>query len=484
MKNILEQLEPNAVFKHFENICRIPHGSYNTNKLADYCIEVAEKNHLASIKDGAGNVIISLPASSGHETAAPVILQGHLDMVCEKNESSDHNFEKDPLSLNIDGDYIFADQTTLGGDDGIAIAMCLALIEDPSIIHPKTYCVFTTEEEVGMDGAYALDLTPFSDAYQMINLDSEEEGTATVGCAGGARVSCSYHLHRRNARGTIAKVTISGLGGGHSGEEIDKFGYNANILLGKVLSSISSKIDYGIISLTGGNKDNAIPQTAEAEILIGATDRELLDTEISNLESMFKNMAAPIDKDMYFSVQYGENKQVEILGPDSQKLVLFVLNVVPNGVQTMNRSDENVVDTSLNLGILKTERSTLTTLFNIRSTNDNARDLLCDQLSSFANYLGGTASTTGQYPAWQKRKNSPLYDTMAKVYHSLFDKKLKRVTTHGGLECSLFANRRPDLDIVAIGPNVFDIHTPNERLSISSTQRTWKFLKAILNALS
>lgn len=484
MKKILSHLEPKTVFEQFEQICQIPHGSYNTKALADYCEGVALNNNCPCLRDGAGNLIITIPASPGHEAAEAIILQGHLDMVCEKSSQSTHDFKNDPLSLQVNGDFISANQTTLGADDGIGIAMCLALMADHSIVHPKLYCVFTTEEEVGMDGAYALDLSSLSDVHQMINLDSEDEGQVTVGCAGGARVACTFPLHRVKAKGLQATITVSGLAGGHSGDMINKFGFNANILMGKILAAISKEIDISISHLSGGTKDNAIPQTAQAELLIGPDERESLDLLVNKLQNTYKNIAAPMDQNLSFTIQYGKTKQVEVLGPDSEELVIFALGIAPNGVQAMNRSEKDVVDTSLNLGIVQMERSALIIIFNVRSTNNDSRDFLCEQLTAFSDFLGGSSKTTGQYPAWPKRNNSQLVRTLNTVYRKLFDHDLNIVTIHGGLECSLFAAALPDLDIVSIGPDNLDIHTPNEHMSISSVNRTWQFLLEILKTLA
>ena len=484
MENLLEAIEPKNVFQHFERICQIPHGSYNTKALADYCESYATGKGLEAIRDGAGNLIITIPATKGHESASPVILQGHLDMVCVKDAASPHDFEKDPLKLVLKDDFIYADKTTLGADDGIGIAMCLAVMDDPSIVHPKLYCVFTTEEEVGMDGAYALDFTPIADATRMINLDSEDEGTVTVGCAGGARVVVTYNLHRLKARGLQTTLTVSGLAGGHSGDGISQFGYNANIVLGKILNEIAKKIDFSIISLNGGIKDNAIPQTARAELLIGPGEREELDLEVHRLQQIYRKMASPIDSNLAFTLAYGETRQFEVLAPDSEFLILFTLNMVPNGVQSMNRTAPDTVETSLNLGIVEMERSVATMIFNVRSTSNFDRDQICDQLCALADHLGGSSKTTGQYPAWPVRESSPLTLTLSEVYHQLFGKDLKVMTIHGGLECSLFAAAMPDLDIVSIGPDNLDIHTDNEHMSISSTARTWDFLKAVLEQLA
>ena len=274
MTTIPQTLQPETVFQYFYEIAKIPHGSYHTEAIGDYCLDVAKQFGVSAYKDGAGNVIAVLDATPGHESADPVVLQGHLDMVCEKEEGHTHNFEKDPLNLSVDGDYLHADRTTLGGDDGVAVAMCLALMEKKDIIaHPKTIIVLTVEEEVGMDGAYALDPAAFDSAKCLINIDSEEEGIATIGCAGGAEMDLSFPVTREDVSGMMVGITVGGLAGGHSGMSIERYGYNADILLGNILFSLAKEVHYKIAGLSGGTKVNAIPQTAKAYVIINPDDR-------------------------------------------------------------------------------------------------------------------------------------------------------------------------------------------------------------------
>lgn len=486
MKSILADFEPKALFEHFEAITRIPHGSYNTAALADAIVKLATEKQYDVKKDDAGNVIVTVPATEGHEDAAPVIIQSHIDMVCDKVPGSTHDFEKDPLKLVIKGDDLYADGTTLGADDGAGVAMMLTLMTDTTITHPKLYLIFTTEEEVGMDGAYALDMSPFSDATMMINLDSEDEGTATVGCAGGSGVTCTFPLRRVKAKGLTAAITVSGLDGGHSGDEINRYGLNANVVMGKILTAVGKKIDFSIISLDGGTKDNAIPTSCTAKLMIGPYERVELDQMLNTLQQTFHTIAGNNDQNLTITVTYGDNKQVEeeVLGPDAEALVLFALGMAPNGVQSMGRLGTGEVDTSLNLGIVTTEDKAFTMVFNVRSQFDVARDMLCDKLTAFAEYLGGKATIRGQYPAWQKRDHSALFDTMNGIWRQMTGKPLTALTIHGGLECSLFSDQLPQLDIVSIGPNNKDIHTPNEHMSIPSFKRTYDFLLKTLEALA
>lgn len=483
MNSITKGLEPQSVFKYFEAIASIPHGSFNTDAIADYCEGVAAQFHLPCIRDAVNNLIVTIPASAGYEEKGPVILQGHLDMVCEKVAESSHNFLTDPLSLYVKGDRLSAKGTTLGGDDGIAIAMGLALMEDTTIAHPKVYCVFTSDEEVGMPGAAALDLTPIADAQSMINVDSEAEGILTAGCAGGAVVLCAYPLRYTKAKGLKATLRVSGLLGGHSGEMISRFGENANILLGQVLFQLAKDIDYSIITLEGGKMDNVIPKEAYAEILIGPNERVKTTTKINALSESFRGIAGRVDKDLSITIDFGEERQFNVFGRDSEEKALFLLLNTPNGVQAMNRSVDGLVDTSLNLGCVKVEDGSLTMSYCIRGSMTTSRDFLCDKLCAFAVHLGGTTSVSGVYPPWEYREQSPLRDLMIATYEDLFGKTPEVVTIHAGLECGMLSEKLPHLDIVSIGPDLFDIHTPSEELSISSTKRTWDYLLAILEKM-
>ena len=485
MTTEIQTLKPEKVFHYFNEIAKIPHGSYNTEAIADYCLDVAKQCGVPAVKDGAGNVIATLEASPGREGAAPVVLQGHLDMVCEKEEGHAHNFEKDPLALTIDGDYLTAEGTTLGGDDGIAVAMCLALMaEKDQIVHPKTIIVLTVEEEVGMDGAYALDPAVFDGAKRLINIDSEEEGIATIGCAGGSEMGLKFPVTRTDETGLIVSLAVGALQGGHSGMSIHRFGYNADILLGNILFSLGKDITFKIADLSGGNKVNAIPQSAKAHIVINPEDREKLGLILSRLQENLRQSAEQGDKNLFISARFGDLGTYDVMDPESEKRCLMALNIMPDGVQSMGRVLAGRVDTSLNLGIMKTTETTFELITHLRSNVDNDRDLLGDKIEAFTKYLGGTAVVTGVYPAWTPKSDSPLYTVMNAENEKLFGTPLVKDVTHGGLECALFAKKCPDMDIISIGPNILDVHTPAERLSISSTERVWQLVTATLAALA
>ncbi|MEG1432174.1 beta-Ala-His dipeptidase [Eubacterium sp.] len=483
MEKILAGLTPKDVFEQFEAICGIPHGSYHTHAIADYCEAYAKAKGLSYLRDSANNLIITVPASPGYEDSAPVIFQGHMDMVCEKTPDSTFDFDIDGLKLVVEDGYIHATDTTLGGDDGIAIAMGLALMADSSIPHPKLYLVFTTDEEVGMGGATALDLSPIADATSMINMDSEEEGIFITGCAGGAFALCSYPLRRTKAKGLCTTIKVSGLAGGHSGTAIQYFGTNANVLLGQILFQLSKTLDYSIIRLNGGSKDNAIPREAQADILIGPNEKALITEKIAELAATFTRITGSIDRQLSITAEFGDIREYEVFGRDSEELAIFVLMNSPNGVMSMNHIQKGLVDTSLNLGIMRTDGDCLSLSFAVRSNQTASREFLTDRLCAFTRYLGGTASVSGVYPPWEYRTDSPLRDLAVAKYTEIYGKPPVVETIHAGLECGIIASKLPDLDILAMGPNILDIHTTEERMEIASVQRTWKFLLAMLKSL-
>ena len=486
MSDPLKNLKPEHLFKHFKAIADIPHGSYHTEKLSDAILAFAEEKHLDATRDGAGNVVITVPASPGHEGAAPVILQGHLDMVTVAKPGVIHDFNSDPITLVVKGDDLYADGTTLGADDGAGVAMALALLDEPDLVHPKLYLVFTTEEEVGMDGAYALNYKQFADARSMINLDSEDEGTATIGCAGGTHMTSTLPIRRVKAKGFAAVLSVSGLAGGHSGDEVDRFGLNAVKVLADALCTIAKDIDFSIVDFKGGERDNAIPTSAEARLLIAPGERVTLDQMVNTLQQTFRAIAGERDQNLTFTLDFPEPESVEaaVLDPDSENRVLGALAAAPCGVVAMNRSVAGAVNTSLNLGVAATEDKILSLIFLVRSDRDTARDIICERVTRLIDLLGGTTEASGSYPAWTARETSPLLDTLSAIWKAQTGETLVPLVSHDGLECSLFANALPDLDIVSIGPDNIDIHTANEHMSISSFQRTYGFLKAAVEALA
>ena len=475
----LEGLEPAAVFHYFEDICGIPHGSRNTKMISDYLVEFAKTNGLRYIQDEMNNVILFGEGTCGMEDHAPVILQGHMDMVCEKDEDCAIDMEKDGLDLYHDDFWIGAKGTTLGGDDGIAVAFGLALLADKSIPHPPLEIIITVDEEIGMLGADAIDLSMLK-GRTLINLDSEEEGIFTVSCAGGARATISMPVDRRVVYGPCIRLSVSGLQGGHSGVEIHKNRANANKVMGEFMSRIQKLMPLCLTSFVGGSKDNAIPRTCQATLVAMGIQLERINTIAQELEAEIKEKYdEPEASIQAFDVDaLGGNS----LTTESTAQVISLLCAIPNGVQAMSQDIEGLVQTSLNLGVAKLgDRFTVTS--SVRSSVNQEKEELLDQLKKLAEFYNATYSQMGDYPAWEFKKDSNLRDTMVRIYREMFRKEPEVVAIHAGLECGLLGEKLPGLDCVSIGPQMHNIHTSRETLEIASTERTWNFLLEVLKAL-
>ena len=475
----LAGLEPASVFGYFEKICSIPHGSRNTKAISDYLVSFAEEHAISYRQDELNNVIMFREGTCGYEGHRPVILQGHIDMVCEKDADCPINMDTDGLDIAHDGQWIFAKGTTLGGDNGIAVAYMLALLADKSIPHPPLECIFTVDEEVGMEGAAGVDLSSFQ-SRTMINLDSEDEGIFTVSCAGGARSTIHMPVERRVVYGPCVKLTVEGLRGGHSGVEIHKNLANANKVMGEFLGRIQKSMPLCITKLQGGAKDNAIPRTCEATLIPLGIHVERLNDIAEQLQSEIRENYDEPD-----AIVRGDN--VDALGGNALTTectakMIALLNAAPNGVQTMSRDIDGLVQTSLNLGVMRLDEE-LTLTFAVRSSvNQEKRDLL-KRLQELAEFYDGSAEEMGDYPAWEYKKNSHLRDTMVNTFSRMFGKEPEVVAIHAGLECGLLSEKLPGLDCVSIGPDMQDIHTSREKLNIASTGRTWEFLLEVLKAL-
>lgn len=478
----LDGLKPEGVWQYFEELEQIPRGSGNTAAVADYLVNFAKERDYDYHRDDYGNVVIYGPASEGYEDAEPVILQGHMDMVCQKTPESKHDFTKDPLDLAVDGDYIYAKGTTLGGDDGIAVAYMLALLDDDTYAHPPIEAVITTDEEIGILGANAFD-TSVLKGRRMINIDSEAEGIFTCGCAGGVRVDCSLPIRRTSQRGLPVVVEISGLKGGHSGDKINTYRANADKLLGRFLYALQDEVAFSLVSVSGGDKDNAIPNAAKAQLLIDEEEYPLVVTFAERYQAGLLDEYKGIDEGIKIKTQKGIVHKVEVMVPDSSDKVLFMIMHTPYGVRKMSGEIEGLVETSSNLGIIRTGDKEFACTTSLRSSVASAQKALEEELTSLTDMLGGKIRFIGAYPAWKYNSDSPLRDTMVSVYEKMFDKKTVVNVIHAGLECGLFYQRIPGLDAVSIGPDIHDIHTYNEKLSISSSQRTWEFLLKVLAEL-
>ena len=480
MSNILAHLEPKEVFRYFEELAAIPHGSGNTKQIADYCEQFAKDRGLPHARDAHDNVVIIREAAAGYETAAPVLLQGHLDMVCEKAPGCRKDMEKEGLDLAEENGWVYAKGTTLGGDDGIAVAMMLALLAEKELPAPRLECIITSDEEVGMLGAAAWQPTLIT-GRNMINLDSEEEGIFTVSCAGGNRTYCRLPITREPVTGQAVTVKIAGLVGGHSGVEINKGRANADMLLGRLLTAIRSAMPCHILSVAGGQKDNAIPTEAEAGLFCGNT--AALTALAAEWQTRLRHEYAPIEPGLTVTVAAHGEKTAAALTEESADRVLCLLLCVPNGVQAMSGSLPGLVQTSLNLGILATEADSVVATFCVRSNMNTQKEMLLQKLELLCDLLGGKMSVSGSYPAWEFREDSPLRALIVEVFTEQYGHAPKIEVLHGGVECGMLADKLPGLDAVAMGPEVSQIHTPRERMYISSVQRTWNLVVETLRRL-
>ena len=475
----LAGLEPAAVFGYFEEICAIPHGSRNTKMISDYLVGFAKAHNLTYHQDEMNNVILFAPGTCGMEDRPPVILQGHIDMVCEKEASCPIDMTAEGLDVTHDDTCVYAKGTTLGGDDGIATAMAMALLADDTIPHPPLEVVMTTEEEIGLLGATAIDLSQLK-GRTLINLDSEAEGVFTVSCAGGCTACISLPVERRAVYGPCIRLTVDGLQGGHSGADIHLKRANANKIMGEFMSRIQKLMPLCLTSLSGGAKDNAIPRSCQATLVaMGINLERINDIAAALQEEVRANYDEPDATVQAFDVDaLGGNS----LSTESTAKVISLLCSAPNGVQKWSADIEGLVHTSLNLGIAKLgDRFSAT--FSVRSSVNSEKQEVLDQLKALAEMLDGTYSQDGEYPAWEYRKESHLLDTMVRVYREMFAQEPKVEAIHAGLECGLFSQKLPGLDCVSIGPQMHDIHTTRERLEIASTERVWKFLLEVLKNL-
>ena len=478
---VLNGLKPARALYYFEEICKIPHGSRNTKQISDYLVSFARAHELRYVQDQVNNVVIYKDGSRGYEHHPTVILQGHMDMVAEKTNDSKIDFLTDGLDLRTDGEYIWADGTTLGGDDGIAVAYALAILEAEDLPHPPLECVFTVDEEIGMDGAAALDPSLLT-GRTFINCDSEDEGILTVSCAGGATSGLRLPVTIDKAEGKGIHIYVDGLVGGHSGTEINKGRANSNKLMGELLSRLLRQMPYRLVYVRGGQKDNAIPRYTMAKIIV-AENR--LQDALADIDKLSRELLAKLPEQENKAKLWTEPCvcRGRAMNIASTRKTVDLLNEVPNGVQKMSQDISGLVQTSLNLGILKTENGEVTMTFSVRSSVNEEKLALIACLKKAGEKYGAEYSEHGAYPAWEYRKNSPLRDVMVRTFEDLYGRAPVVEAIHAGLECGLFSDKLPGLDCVSFGPDMDDIHTTRERLSIASAARTWDYLVAVLKRL-
>jgi len=470
MLNFSDFPSSEKALKFFEEFSKIPRGSRNTKAIADYLVKFANERNLEVIRDESDNVIIRKAATAGYEGKPGVIFQGHTDIVALKTPDCSIDMEKEGLQLYRDGDLLRARGTTLGGDDGVAMAYAMAILDSNDIEHPEFEAVFTSDEEIGLIGASALD-TSVLRGRMLINIDSDEEGVFTVGCAGGARVDISLPVKTKTHLGQIYTLTVSGLKGGHSGVEIHKNRANAIKIAAEILSRLEN---VRIGNTVGGSADNAIPSDIIATFITKSSI-----WEISDVINKVKDSLPECETDAKFNIEM-RLFSAKLLSVEDSANLIALIKEMPNGVTKMSEDIDGLVETSLNIGIIKLSRKGLELTVSVRSGVGEEKAKLIDKIKEVASSHGATIGVRGEYPAWEYRKESHLRDVMCKVYRDMYGKDAVVLTIHAGLECGIFSDKIDGLDCVSIGPDNKDIHTPEERLSLSSFNRVYEYLIEVL----
>ena len=478
--NPLQNTEPKEVFKWFYEISQVPRGSGNERAISDFLVKFAKDRNLEVHQDKAMNVIIKKPGTAGYEKAPTVIIQGHMDMVCEKDASSNHDFLKDPIKFVVKGEMLYAEKTTLGGDDGIAVAYALTVLDSKDIPHPPLEVLITTEEETGMGGAMAL-TDEHLQGTRLLNIDSEEEGVFLVSCAGGANIHVFFDIKKEAAKGKFLKITVGGLLGGHSGIEINKQRANSIKLLGRILYNIKQNEKINIVEISGGSKHNAIAKDAYA--VIAAENTEAVLKIVEKMTADFKNEYRAVDKLLTVTANETQNSSGQMFTKELTLNLIDFMASIPNGVQYMSMEIHGLVQTSLNNGVLEEIDGKIKLTTSVRSSVKSALDEIVDVLRIQAERCGAEFKKASEYPAWEYSPDSPVRDAAVNVYKKLNNKEPLITAIHAGLECGLLKKTLPKVDAISFGPNLYDVHTPNEHMEIASVERVWKFLLAYLAEL-
>ena len=482
--NVLNGLGTDKVFYYFEEICDIPHGSFHEKALSDYIVSFAKERGLYYRQDERYNVVIKKPGSKGYENAPALIIQGHIDMVCEKNADTEHDFLTEPLKLYIDGDFIKAKGTTLGADNGIAVAYMLAILDNDTMEHPPVECVFTVEEEIGMGGATDFDAFDL-EGKRFLNMDTEEEGHLMVSCCGGRRMRMYLPAERQAAPADKKAfiIRIRGLKGGHSGADIHLQRASANVLLGRLLHELKEAAAYDLVRADGGNMDNAICRESEAVLFIDPAAEKAVADMVAKLEKTFQDEYKERENGITITMEAVSEEIKEILTEETKDHIIAMLLLLPYGVQTMDCSMEGLVESSSNIGILRTEEEHIFIDNAVRGSVESRKEVICQKIEALGALCGAKVVGVNDYPGWQYNPDSKLLEIFKEVYTEKFGEAPKVVAIHAGLECGLFAKKIEGLDLISCGPDMFDVHTPDERLSISSTIRVWEYLKDVLKRL-
>ena len=483
-RQIAAKADPSRVFHYFREISAIPRGSHHTKAISDYLAAFAAERGLAYVQDEANNVIIAKEASEGCEDAEPIALQGHMDMVLASEPDKEIDLLQDPITIIEEGDWMRADGTTLGADNGIAVAMMLAVLEDDTIVHPYLECIFTSDEEVGLIGATAIDLSGLK-SRRLLNLDSESEGMFCAGCAGGAEIVCRMPVRWKSRSGKILSLKVAGLRGGHSGAEIHIGSANGNVLMARMLLGLFEEYPFRMIRMNGGDADNAIPTGAAASILFSKSADE------EKIEALFRGIAEELEQEykvtdpgMSWSAEWEETDYVKAASKSTTQALLGYLIAAPNGVTHMSPVIKEMPQTSLNMGIVRTDKEGLRTEFMVRSGVNSQTTYLCDRLVCLTKAFGGQAVIRSSYPAWEFRQESPFRDLTVRTYKELTGAEPGVEIIHAGLECGILAGKLEGLDCISTGPDLENVHTVRERMRISSVANVWTFVLKLLEAAS
>ena len=479
MEFVLNGYQPADVLRYFEQLCAIPHGSYNEAAAADFLCAFAEEHNLAYRRDDMHNVLIRKPATEGYENEPVVMLQGHTDMVCVKRADKVHDFTRDPLTLIVEDGWLRADGTTLGGDDGIAVAMMMAVLADDSLAHPELECLFTVQEEVGLGGAGGFDYSDIK-AKLLYNLDSEEDGVCTVSCAGGVRADMHRPVTYETLDAMTAEIRVSGLKGGHSGAEIHMPRGNAHRIVGHMLAAVQAIAPIRIVSLAGGNMDNAIPRDCTAVIAYHADCADAVKTALDTLCAEQMSVLSRDDRAEGKICASYDSGTVRAMTVEDTRAILGILNLTPNGIVTMCEDMPELVESSCNMGILRTEEDAVTVGFLARASVEIRKEEIRTKLALCAGMFGAEISYSGEYPGWAYDRDSVATKRYVAVYERLWGKSPRVEAIHAGLECGLMKHAVPDLDPISIGPDMRDIHTPEERIELDSIRRVYETVCAML----
>ncbi len=480
MENVLKGINPEKVLCFFEKLTQIPRGSGNEKEVSDYLVNFAKERNLKVKQDGALNVIIEKDATEGYENAKTVILQGHMDIVCAKDKDVEFDFEKDPINIYVDGDMIRTKGTTLGADNGIAIAMAMAILDSNEIKHPKLIVLATTNEETGMEGVMNLEKGSIKGDV-LINIDSEEEGVLLASCAGGVRSTVSLPIeYVDNDFKYNYVVSVDGLLGGHSGIEIDKKRASAIKLMGRILSALNDEIEIGISEINGGEKMNAIAK--RCEVLLGLNNRKKFEKIINDVSVDIKNELKTSDGFILIEYELVDEKK-KYISVQNKKDLISLIRLMPQGVQTMSADIEGLVESSSNVGVIRTDENRISLNSAIRSSVRSLKYEIANRIDYLSKLTNSTHKLVAEYPEWQFKKESYIRDLMSKVYMDKFNDELKIDAIHAGLECGFLKEKLGDIDMVSLGPNMYDVHTPNEHVSISSVKNVYEFLLEVLKEM-